>query len=139
MVSMMSLREAHQRITDEERERSVLITDCRLGDNSIVFANNAFVRLTGYSRDEIFGRNCRFLQGKDTNPETVHALREAIERGHATTVDILNYRKDGAPFWNRLRIRPIYSESGEIESFVGVQNAIDLSEVRPEPLRGIRD
>jgi PAS domain S-box-containing protein len=135
----MSLEEAYQRITDEERERSLLITDPRLDDNPIVFANDAFIRLTGYSREEVLGRNCRFLQGKDTNPESVRALHEAIERGEAITVDILNYKKDGTPFWNRLRIRPIFSESGEIESFVGLQNPINPSERRTEPIRGIQE
>ena len=139
MISKMSLEEAYQRITDEERERSVLITDPRMDDNPIVFANNAFTRLTGYSREELLGRNCRFLQGKDTNPKAVQALHEAIERGAAVTVDILNYRKNGTPFWNRLRIRPIFSGTGEIENFVGIQNPIDPSEVRTEPLREIQD
>ena len=126
-------------MTDQERELSAVITDPRLEGNPIVFANNAFIRLTGYSRDEILGRNCRFLQGEDTNPETVRALHEAIERGDAITVDILNYKKDGTPFWNRLRIRPMLSESGEIENFVGVQNPIDASERRTELNSRIQD
>ena len=131
--------QAYRRIIDEEREASAIITDPRLEDNPIVFANDAFVRLTGYDRDEILWRNCRFLQGKDTNPETVRALREAIERGDAINVGILNFRKDGTPFWNRLRIRPMLSEGGEIENFMGLQNPIDASERRTEPVRGIQD
>jgi PAS domain S-box-containing protein len=133
------LEKAYERITQEEQERSFLFTDARLDDNPIILVNSAFIRLTGYSREEVLGRNCRFLQGKDTNPDTVQALHEAIEQGEAITADILNYKKDGTPFWNRLRIRPIFSESGEIESFVGVQNPIDPSEVRIEPLHGIQD
>jgi len=122
------LEEAYKRITVEER--SFLITDPRLNDNPIVFANEAFIRLTGYCREEVLGRNCRFLQGKDTSPETVRALHEAIERGRAITMDILNYKKDGTAFWNRLSIRPFFSERGELEHFVGIQNPIEPSDVR---------
>jgi len=136
---MISLEEAYQRITDEERERSLLITDPRLDDNQIVFVSDAFIRLTGYSREEILGRNCRFLQGKDTNPKAVRALHEAIKRRDAITIDILNYTKDGTPFWNRLRIRPLFSGSGEIESFVGIQNPIDPSDARSKSACGFRD
>lgn len=136
---MLSLAEAYRRITDEERERSCLVTDPRRSDNPIVFANDAFVRLTGYDRDEVLGRNCRFLQGKDSDPRAARALREAIEREEAITVDILNYKKDGTSFWNRLRIRPVCAESGEIESFVGILNAIDPGDVRSEPQGEIRD
>jgi len=139
MAARKSLEDAYRRITEEERERSFLITDPRLDDNPIVFANDAFIRLTGYGREEVLGRNCRFLQGKDTDPEAVRALREAIERGAEITADILNYKKDGTPFWNRLRIRPLFSESGEIEYFVGLQNPVDRSEARAEPSPGIRD
>ncbi len=131
---MMSLDEAYERITEEERQRSFLITDPRQTDNPIVFANDAFVDLTGYSRDEILGRNCRFLQGEDTDPATVGAIRTAIESGKAITVDILNYKKDGTPFLNRLSIRPIVSDNGEIDNFVGVQYAIDESEFHAGPI-----
>ena len=139
MRAAISLEVAYQRVTDEERERSFVMTDARLEDNPIVFVNNAFVRLTGYSREEILGRNCRFLQGKDAKPETVAALHEAIEQGMTITVDILNYRKNGTTFWNRLRVRPAFSENGEIEHFVGIQNPIELSDVRTEPLLGMQD
>jgi PAS domain S-box-containing protein len=139
VVPMMSLEEAYQRTTNEERERSFVITDPRLEDNPIVFTNDAFRSLTGYNSDEVLGRNCRFLQGKDTDPETVRALHEAIARSEEMTIDILNYAKDGSSFWNRLRIRPNFSESGAIEYFLGLQNPIDPSEVRNGPLRGFHD
>lgn len=135
---LMSLEQVLQRIGDEERERSFLITDPSDNDNPIVFANDAFLRLTGYSREEVLGRNCRFLQGKDTDSKAVQAIRTAIEQRDAITVDILNYKKDGTPFWNRLRIRPIVS-GGSVDSFVGVQNPILPSEVRAEPLPGIQE
>ena len=129
----MSLDDAYQLISNEERERSFLITDPNQKDNPIVFANDAFVRLTGYEREEVLGRNCRFLQGTDTNPETVRALREAIKGRQSITVDILNYKKDRTPFWNRLRIRPLFSSSGDLTKFVAVQNPIANSEVDEVP------
>ena len=136
---MLPLAEAYRRITDAERERSFVITDPRLEDNPIVFVNQAFCRLTGYSFAEVGGRNCRFLQGKDTNPDTIRAIHEAIEGREALTADILNYRKDGTPFWNRLRIRPTFSEAGKIDGFLGLQNLINLSEVHHPPRPGIYD
>jgi PAS domain S-box-containing protein len=130
---MMSLEDAYQLISNDERERSFLITDPNQKDNPIIFANDAFVRLTGYQREEVLGRNCRFLQGTDTNPETVCALRGAIKRGQSITVDILNYKKKGTPFWNRLRIRPLFSPSGDLAKFVAVQNPIPSSQVDEVP------
>ena len=126
---MLSLNEAYKLITNAERERSLLITNPREHDNPIVFANDAFVRLTGYTRPEVLGRNCRFLQGEDTDPAAVAALHDAIARCHAITVDILNYTKGGTPFWNRLRVRPYVSDTGEVEAFIGLQNRIDATEV----------
>lgn len=127
---MLSIDEAYQLVTEDEGERSFLITDPRQQDNPVVFANGAFCRLTGYAREEVLGRNCRFLQGKDTDPETVRAIRQAVARGEPIVADILNYTKDGTPFWNRLRIRPTRSANGEIDAFVGLQNPIDPSEAQ---------
>jgi len=130
LTAMLSINDAYQLVTNDERERSFLITDPRQQDNPIVFANDAFCRLTGYTREEVLGGNCRFLQGKDTNPRTVRAIREAIAAGRPITADILNYTKTGVAFWNRLRIRPTRAANGEIDAFVGLQNPIEPSEVR---------
>ena len=131
---MFSLEEALQRITDSERERSLVITDLTAEDNPIVLVNEAFLRLTGYSRDEVYGRNCRFLQGPETDAETVEKIHEALMAAREITVDILNYTKEGRPFWNRLRIRPSYSKDGVHDGFVGLQNPIRPEQVRAEPL-----
>jgi PAS domain S-box-containing protein len=93
---------------------SMLITDPRRPDNPIVFANEAFLRLTGYTRAEIMGRNCRFLQGPDTDPSAIDRLRDAISEQHDINIDILNYRKDGSTFWNALYISPVTNEAGEL-------------------------
>ncbi len=86
----------------------MLITDPRLPDNPIVFVNEAFRRLTGYTRDETLGRNCRFLQGPGTNAADVARIRDAINRRVGIELDLLNYRKDGTSFWNRLLISPVF-------------------------------
>ncbi|HEV7286562.1 MAG TPA: HWE histidine kinase domain-containing protein, partial [Kaistia sp.] len=98
----------------------MLITDPRLPDNPIVFVNDAFARLTGYSREETLGRNCRFLQGPGTNLDDVARMRDAINRRVGIELDLLNYRKDGTTFWNRLLMSPVFNE-GELAFFFASQ------------------
>ncbi len=100
---------------------AMLITDPRKTDNPIVFANSAFFKLTGYAREEVVGRNCRFLQGEETDPEAVRRIREAVENRRDITVDILNYRKDGTEFWNALYISPVTNEAGELQFYFASQ------------------
>jgi PAS domain S-box-containing protein len=95
----------------------MLVTDPREIDNPVVFANDAFCRLTGYARDEIIGRNVRFLQGPETDPATVASIRAAVRAAEPIEVDIRNYRQNGEPFWNRLLIAPIYDASGTLKYF----------------------
>jgi PAS domain S-box-containing protein len=90
----------------------MVITDPSQPDNPIVFANEAFQHLTGYSRKEIVGLNCRFLQGPETDPLEVDRVREAIKSGTPVAVDLLNYRKDGTTFWNALYLSPGSERSG---------------------------
>lgn len=99
----------------------MIVTDPRRPDNPIVFVNDAFLRLSGYGRDEIMGRNCRFLQGPDTDPASVRRIREAVEARRDISIDILNYRKDGSAFWNALYMSPVITESGELHYFFASQ------------------
>jgi len=92
----------------------MIITDPRQPDNPIVFANGAFMDLTGYSESQILGRNCRFLQGADTNRDTVAEIRHGIEEQRAVAVDILNYKADGTPFWNGLYMGPVFDRNNEL-------------------------
>src|SRR3954462_3548076 len=85
----------------------MVITDPRQDDNPIVFANQAFQKLTGYDVDEIVGHNCRFLQGPETNRGSVAAIAAALRAEEAISIDLLNYRKDGSHFWNALYISPV--------------------------------
>jgi PAS domain S-box-containing protein len=108
----------------------MIITDPRQPDNPVVFANNAFCRLTGYSRDEILGRNCRFLQGPQTDPATVQRIRAAISGGQPLEIDIRNHRKDGEPFWNRLLMAPVRDETGAIAYYFASQVDVTLERER---------
>lgn len=102
----------------------VLITDNTLEDNPIIYSNSGFEKMTGYDLSEILGRNCRFLQGKDTNRKDVDRLRDAIQGGYEIEVELLNYKKDGTPFWNSLSVSPVKNELGQVTHFIGVQSDI---------------
>ncbi|XGI83524.1 PAS domain S-box protein [Halorutilales archaeon Cl-col2-1] len=119
-----------KRVVDEA-PISVSITDPRYDDNPIVYVNDRFTEITGYTKDEVVGRNCRFLQGDDTDDETVAEIREAIEDERPIKTEVLNYRKNGVEFWNELHIAPIYGSDGQLTNFAGFQ--IDVTdEVRRE-------
>ncbi|WP_300973154.1 histidine kinase famiy protein [Sphingomonas sp. LHG3406-1] len=92
----------------------MILTDPNQPDNPIVFANKAFLDLTGYEDSEVVGRNCRFLQGPQTDRETVAQVREAVAQGHSIAAEILNYKRDGSPFWNALFIGPVFDQSGKL-------------------------
>ncbi len=97
---------------------AVVITDLSGPDNPIVLVNPAFTELTGYAADEVVGRNCRFLQGRGTDPRTVAAVRGAVAAGSPIHCQILNYRKDGRQFWADLAISPIRGRTGALAGFV---------------------
>jgi PAS domain S-box-containing protein len=103
---------------------SFTISDPRLPDNPLVWVNPAFERMTGYAASEIIGRNCRILQGPGTDRDAVGRVREAIERGEAVRAELLNYRKDGTPFWNAFTISPVVDGERRLTHFVGVQTDI---------------
>lgn len=105
---------------------SMIITDPRKPDNPIVFANDSFLRLTGYAREEVIGRNCRFLQGPRTDPEAVAEVRTAVADGNDISIDLLNYRKDGSTFWNALYLSPVSNDKGELLFFFASQ--LDVSD-----------
>ena len=96
-----------------------ILVDAKADDLPIVYANQRFFEITGYSHDEVMARNCLFLQGPDTDPAVVSNIRESMCRGALFEGEILNYRKDGTPFWNRLRIAPVTDRLGEVTRFLG--------------------
>lgn len=112
---------------------AVCLTDPQQEDDPIVFCNQAFEELTGYTFDEIVGRNCRFLQGPATDPAQVEKIREALRTESVVVVELLNYRKDGSTFWNTLHLGPIYDESGKLKYFFGSQwDVTDVYQSRAE-------
>lgn len=102
-----------------------MVSDPRQPDNPIVACNDAFMQLTGYSREQIVGRNCRFLRGELTEPEQTAMLRAAVAESRPVMVELINYRKDGSPFRNAVMIAPLFDERGELAYFLGSQVAID--------------
>ncbi|GAU14619.1 hypothetical protein TSUD_96830 [Trifolium subterraneum] len=107
--------------TLERIEKNFVITDPRLPDNPIIFASDSFLELTEYSREEILGRNCRFLQGPETDPATVKKIRHAIDNQTEVTVQLINYTKSGKKFWNLFHLQPMRDQKGEVQYFIGVQ------------------
>lgn len=105
---------------------SVVITDATSRDNPIIYANAAFSALSGYALPEIFGRNCRFLQGAETDRQALDDIGAAIAAGIGIRREILNYRKDGTPFWNALALDPIRDAAGRVISFIGIQSLADV-------------
>ncbi|HEY0205659.1 MAG TPA: PAS domain-containing protein, partial [Acetobacteraceae bacterium] len=112
----------------------MVVSDPRQPDNPIVFVNDSFCRLTGYPREMIVGRNCRFLQGPETDPATVARIRAAVQAQGAIEIDIRNHRRDGTPFWNRLLMAPVRDQAGEVAYFFASQVDVTLERERLEGL-----
>ena len=113
------------------RDRAVLATGCAFvltdamtPDLPLTWVNPSFTITTGYRFEEAVGRNCRFLQGPDTDPEQVRRLREALSAGQDATVVLLNYRKDGSTFWNQVTISPVLDALGTVTHYVGIQSDV---------------
>ncbi len=100
---------------------AAVISDPRRPDNPIIACNEAFLALTGYSREEVLGRNCRFLRGPDTEDWLADMLRDAVRARQPAIVEIRNYKKDGTPFRNAVMIAPIFDAAGNAEYFLGSQ------------------
>ncbi|CAH8386387.1 unnamed protein product [Eruca vesicaria subsp. sativa] len=118
--------------TLERIEKNFVISDPRLPDNPIIFASDSFLELTEYTREEILGRNCRFLQGPETDQATVQKIRDAIRDQREITVQLINYTKSGKKFWNLFHLQPMRDHKGDLQYFIGVQ--LDGSE-HVEPIR----
>ena len=102
----------------------ILLTDPKRAENPIVFANRAFMTLTGYEPAEVLGRNCRLLQGPETDRTSVATLRRAVEARQEVSIRLLNYRKDGSSFWNELHISPVHAADGDLIYFFACQQDV---------------
>ena len=112
----------------ERTRMPMVVVDARAADQPIVLANASFLELTGYAAEEVIGRNCRFLQGEGTSALTVANIRAAIQQQREITVEILNYRKDGTAFWNRLHTSPLRATDGTVDYIFASQ--VDVTEQR---------
>ncbi len=108
----------------ESASNGIVLTDPRLPDNPIIYANPAFMKLTGYEQDEILGKNCRFLQGEDRQQENTALIKDAILKEKSITAVIRNYRKNGSLFYNELTVSAVHDSSGKLVNFIGVQNDV---------------
>ena len=113
----------------------IAIADARLPARPLIYANDGFERLTGYPVGEVLGRNCRFLQGPESDPTAVAEIRAAIAEQRECIVEILNYRRDGSSFWNRLSVTPVRDESGVVTHFIGIQSDVTARREAEEGLR----
>jgi two-component system CheB/CheR fusion protein len=126
-ISPRKSHEAQMRLLSkaiQSAANGIVITDCSQDDHPITFVNQGFMDMTGFSEQEILGRNCRFLQGRDTDPNTIQTIHRALDRGESVRELIKNYRKNGEPFWNDLYITPVHNEHNVLTHFVGVQNDV---------------
>ena len=127
-VSNLKLKERAM----DEAPVGITISDPDRNDNPMIYINDRFESLTGYS--DVIGENCRFLQGEETDPDTRAALREAIDDRRPVSVDILNYRQNGQKFWNRLDVAPVHDDDGTVTDFVGFQMDITERKIRERRL-----
>nr|AML76497.1 putative LOV domain-containing protein [Adiantum raddianum] len=102
-------------------QQSFVISDCKLPGMPVAYASDMFLHLTGYERHEVIGRSCKFLQGLDTDARVVEQIGNAIKEEGVCTIRVLNYKKDGSPFWNLLHVAPVRDHSAKVVYYVGVQ------------------
>lgn len=151
-VSPAELAESREKLRRELVQSSrisplaTIVTAAIGPDNEIIAANDAFEKLSGYREAEVLGRDCRILSGKATSLASKAILRNAIKAGAPAFVTLLNYRKDGEPFYNAVMIAPVYDDSGRLSFFLGTQLEVDservlsdakarLSDLTPQQLR----
>lgn len=115
----------------------VTIADCSQEDMPLIFINDAFEKLTGYSKEEALGKNCRFLQGNDTDQPELGKLRKAIKNNESITVILRNYNKDGELFYNELTISPIKDKYGNTTHFIGIQNNVTERIINEEAVKSL--
>ncbi|MBU6455731.1 MAG: PAS domain-containing protein, partial [Cyanobacteria bacterium REEB67] len=108
----------------ESTRNGICITNPRLPDNPIIYANQAFLTMSSFEEHQVLGRNCRFLQRDDRDQGAIDNIREAVRQEQPITTVLRNYRRDGTLFWNELTVSPVHDDNGHLINFVGVQNDI---------------
>ena len=112
----------------------ITLSDPTQEDDPLVYVNDGFEEMTGYPPEEMLGRGCLFLQGEDTDPQKVAALREAVDNEESISVELRNYRKDGTEFWNRLTVSPIYDDDGNLLRYLGTHQDVTERKEREREL-----
>lgn len=115
-------------------QQNFVVSDPSLPDNPIVYCSEGFCKLTGYRRQDVLGRNCRFLQGPETDQRAVDMIRQGVAQGRDVSVCLLNYKADGTPFWNQFFVAALRGGDGSVVNFVGVQ-----CEVNTVPVEQLKD
>jgi len=113
-------------------QQNFAISDPSLPDNPIVYVSQGFLDLTGYSLDQVLGRNCRFLQGPGTDQSAVDIIRKGLREGVDTSVCLLNYKADGTPFWNQFFVAALRDAENNVVNFVGVQCEVSKAVVEKQ-------
>jgi PAS domain S-box-containing protein len=103
---------------------NIVLADATQPERPLVFVNRSFEATTGYTAERVIGTNCKFLQGPDTSPDAVDAIRSALQENRAIEIEILNYKACGQPFWNLLNITPVFAPDGSVRSFIGIQSDV---------------
>lgn len=137
-VTLLRQQEAELRLLKrgiEATPNGVVMADAADPELPLVYVNTAFLGITGYRRDEVLGRNCRFLQGKDTDAQALAEIRAAIAERREHQVTLLNYRKDGTPFWNQFTVAPVFDLQGRCTHYVGIQQDVTGQRENEEKLR----
>jgi len=101
-----------------------LLSDVRLPGRPVVYANASFEALTGYPYGDVLGRSCAFLQGEGSDPAAIEEMGRTMREGGSCEVTLLNYRKDGTPFWNEVKLSPVRAEDGALTHYVGTQHDV---------------
>ena len=130
-----ALLELKERAMDEAPV-GIVVSDPTLADNEMIYLNDAFERITGYSEREMIGQNCRVLQGDETDESAVETMGIAVDDHRPVSTEVINYTKSGTPFWNHVRIKPLFDDSGELEYYVGFQS--DVTERKEAELQAER-
>lgn len=102
----------------------ISIADAKQQGFPLTYVNQGFLNITGYRRKDVLGRNCQFLQGPETSEKSVELIRQTIQQQQTVVVELVNYRKNGEPFWNILHLSPIFDEQGELVAFIGIQQDV---------------
>lgn len=135
LADQLALKDRALEVTAE----GVTIADARLPDRPLIYVNEGFERLTGYRASEVVGRNCRFLQGPDSDPAAVAEIRAAVAECRECVVEILNHRKDGTRFWNRLSIAPVRDDRGDVTHYIGIQSDVTARREAEDRLRRVNE